>query len=107
MSDIRSYNRNYMRTYYKKNKEELSQQRLKSYYRVRYGIEKEDDISEFKRHSKCYGELIKHSAEEVADAVGGADCHWRLRDAIDVMKDINEELLGRLREFRKVADSDA
>ena len=107
MSDIRSYNRNYMRTYYKKNKAELSQQRLTSYYRVRYGIEKEDDISEFKQHNKCYRELMKHSAEEVADAISGAECHWKLADALAGLNDINEELLGRLREFRKVADSDA
>ena len=107
MSDIRSYNRNYMRTYYKKHRNDLSKSRLTSYYRVRYGIEKEDDICEFKRHSKCYLELMKHSAEEVAEAVSGSECHWRLSDALEVMKDINEELLGRLREFRKVADSDA
>ena len=107
MSDIRSYNRNYMRKYYKKHRNDLSKSRLTSYYRVRYGIEKEDDISEFKRHSKCYRELMKHSVEEVADAISGAECHWRLRDAVEVMKEINEELLERLREFRKVAGSDA
>ena len=94
-----------MRTYYKKNKAELSQQRLKSYYRVRYGIDDEGDIREFKKHSACYRELMKHSAEEVAAPVNGSECHWKLVDALKGLNDINKELLGRLREFRKAADS--
>ena len=96
------YNRYYMRDYYKKNKDNLNQQRLISYYRTRYGLEDEEDIRKFKEHSRCYRTLMKFSDQEIADARAGKECHWRLQDVIDTVCDLDEGLVARLR--AKVAD---